>query len=269
LGVIDFVKVSRPSLLTLGLLASLGLLNWAAYLYTDITRSVLIALLVFTVNWAWTLYNELMDRKLDRVNKPGKPLPSGQVNSLRVYEMMAFLLGVSVFSNIFLVLFFNPIYAVGFIGHITAFIYNVGRKDLFGNICMSTTYGLACFISLFPNYLLFCLAFFLFTFGHNIIQQFMDLEAEKAVGIITVPMQFSDLGTWILTWTLLMASFVSFLGLFTQTFYIPLLIFIIANVGTAFSAYSIIWGKHGKIGKITLKLERILLLVGFASMLLF
>jgi len=210
-----------------------------------------------------------MDRKLDRVNKPEKPLPSGEVSGIRVYQMMVILLGISLFSNLFLVLFFNPIYIVGFFGHVTAFIYNIGRKDLFGNICMSTTYGLACFVSLYPNYLLFSLAFFFFTFGHNIIQQFMDLPAEKAVGIVTVPMQFSDLGTLLLTEGLLMCSLAQFLWLFHETFYIPLLIFILGVSGTSYSAFSIMMQKHERIGKITLKIERILLIVGFTTMLIF
>ena len=263
----EYFLVCRPSLLALGLMASIGLINWSGQLWTP--KTPLIVMLIFSVNLAWTLYNELMDRKLDRVNKPNKPLPSAQVSSMRVYQIFFVLLCISVPLNLILVVFYGLIYAVGFLGHLTAFAYNVGRKDLFGNTCMATTYAIACFLSLYPHYLLFCLAFFFFTFGHNIIQQFMDLEAEKAVGIVTVPMQFSDLGTYTLTEFLLLFSLVSFSTLYAQTFYMPLLIFLIANIGTAFSAYSIVWGNYEKIGKITLKLERALLLVGFASMLLF
>ena len=94
------------------------------------------------------------------------------------------------------------------------------------------------------------------------------MEAEKAVGIVTVPMQFSDLGTYTLTEFLLLFSLVSFSTLYAQTFYMPLLIFVFANVGTAFSAYSLLKQKHEAIGKFTLKLERALLLVGFGAMLL-
>ena len=268
LGLVDFVKVSRPTLLLLGILASLGLLKWAGHIQTDPLRTVLTALLVFLVNWAWTLFNEIRDRKLDRVNKPNKPLPSSKVSSLRVYQVFFTLFCFSVGLNLFMIIYYGWVYAIGLLGHLTAFSYNVGRKDLLGNICMATTYAIACFLSLYPHHLLFCLAFFFFTFGHNIIQQFMDLPAEKAVGIVTVPMQFSDLGAWTLTEFLLFFSLVSFSTLYTQTFHMPLLIFITANIGTAFSAYSIIWGKHEKIGKITLKLERALLLVGFFAMLL-
>jgi len=262
----EYFLVCRPSLLALGLMASIGLINWSGQLWTP--KTPLIVMLIFSVNLAWTLYNELMDRKLDRVNKPNKPLPSAQVSSMRVYQIFFVLLCISVPLNLILVVFYGLIYAVGFLGHLTAFAYNVGRKDLFGNTCMATTYAIACFLSLYPQYLLFCLAFFFFTFGHNIIQQFMDLEAEKAVGIKTVPMQFSDLETWTLTEFLLLFSLIGFVQLFQETLYIPLLIFIIANVGTAFSAYSLMRKKYERIGKLTLKLERALLLVGFFTMLL-
>ena len=52
MGLVDFIKVSRPTLLVLGVLASLGLLNWAGHIRVDPVRSFLTALLVFLVNWA-------------------------------------------------------------------------------------------------------------------------------------------------------------------------------------------------------------------------
>jgi hypothetical protein len=43
-------------------------------------------------NWGWTIYNELHDRKVDAINKPHKPLPSGQVDHYNVTLLFFFLM---------------------------------------------------------------------------------------------------------------------------------------------------------------------------------
>jgi len=261
--------VSRPPLLILGFLASLGLLNWTGALRLDPVKSAFIILSVGLANWGWTIYNELHDRKVDAINKPYKHLPSGQVDHYNVTLLFFFLIGLSLMSNIILTWKYGAVYIVGFLFHMTAFVYNSGRRDLLGNIFLGFTYGLFAFLSLYPDNLVFSLSFALLTLAGNIANQIQDLRAERAAGVLTLPQQLGKWGTWFFTEAVLSLSFVLFLKMFIETRGPHLLVFLAATAAIAFAACSSIWESKTEalVENLFRRLARLLLMMGFAIML--
>jgi len=76
LTLMGYIKVMRPPLTVLGLLASLALVLWSGkpLLY----EGLLIILAISLGNTGYTMMNEVVDVDVDAKNKPWKPLPSGQ-----------------------------------------------------------------------------------------------------------------------------------------------------------------------------------------------
>lgn len=273
MGLLGYIRVSRPPLLFLGLIASLGLLNWAGHLRQDPVRSWLIALTIFLGNWGWNLINEVYDKEADSVNKPHKPVPSGQVSERNILGLAANLILTSFIINVWLGLHYDYVYFVGGLGHLTSLVYNTGRKDLVGNICMSTTYGIAAFMSLYPSHLLFVLGFALLTLAFNCNTLFQDWQADKAVGVQTLPQQLGTMGTYWLTQILALLVFFIFLRISLDTGYGPLLVFIATVISVAISAYCMPYSEIKKervdwmIENLTRRLGRTLLIIGFVWML--
>lgn len=259
-------QVTRPALTLLGALASVALLKWSGQL-GDLPRSILIVLLVFTANLDWNIYAELRDRKLDRVANPKRPLPSGQLSNIVVYKVWAVLLAISLAINFILIALYGPVYAIGLLGHWAAFTYVGGRKDLIGNFLMGVAYGVAAFVSLYPHFLLFSLAFLLWSTGYNIVQQFQKFEGERAVGIKTCPTQFSAESMFILVQLLFFGAFLIYLRLFLETHYVPLLIIMASNELTALSGVCIVREELKGRFEILRKVQKHALIVGFGAML--
>jgi len=269
MGFIGYVKVLRPPLLILGATASLGLLNWSGQLETNMVKAFLILLMVFFGNEGWTIYNELHDKEVDKVNKPWKPLPSGQVDETTVFSLVVACLGASILANCLLLLFYSNFYAVFAIFHACAYIYNAKRRDVLGNACLGTCYGLMALVCVYPRHLLFPLAFGLFTIAHNINQQFQDVEAERTRGVVTLPQQLGTWTTFYLTETLTALSLATFGKLFLETGYLPISAFIVTTAIVAFSTLFML-GEGGTAHKAVENLVRrggrLLLLIGFIWM---
>jgi len=268
LTLVGYIKVTRPPLTILGGLAPLALVLWSGK--PLVWEGLLIILAVFFGNMGYTMLNEVMDAETDAKNKPWKPIPSGQVDMEKVLVASVFLAGCSLASLIVLGLYFNWFYSVGAWGLLLSHVYNVLRKDVLGNICMSGAYGIAALISLYPKYLEFSLAFALLTFAFNLAVQYQDLEAEKTSGVVTAPQQLGVAGTVFLGALTSVISFMLFARLYEETLYFPLVFFKAASFITLISAGSICVTKpestvHELLNRY---LGRIFLLIGFIDMIM-
>jgi len=178
-----YLKLLRPPLLFLGLLAPVSLMrffhSWDWYVLGAI----------FFFNASFNVFNEVFDVETDRINKPHKPLPSGEAD-IGKSLLLAFLL--SYIGLVFLVSLPTEKALLGFIAFVSGAIYNLFKeRGTIGNLCLGSTYGLAAYISSYPNGLIFSTAFGLLTIFFNIGVQLQDLDAEKKAGIKTFPMYFS------------------------------------------------------------------------------
>lgn len=274
MGLLGYIRVSRPPLLFLGLIASLGLLSWSGLIIHEPVRACLVVLTIFSANWGWNLINELFDKTADSVNKPWKPIPSGQVMEDNVAGLAFTLIFLSFFINVWLFFHYDYIYAIGGLAHLTSLTYNALRKDLWGNLSMTATYGLAAFISLYPNNLLFALGFALLTLAFNCNTQFQDRKADRAAGVRTLPLQLGNMETYRLTVVSSFLAAVIFTVIYSTTFYEPLLIFIVIMVFAIVSASSMVLSETNEkradllIENLIRRLGRILLIIGFLWMIL-
>lgn len=91
--------------------------------------------------------------------------------------------------------FFGLFYSVGFLAHVTAFIYNGWRRDVLGNVCEVVTIGLAPFMVMYPQHLLFPLTLAILFFGIALNTQYQDLKAERTLKVLTAPQQLGRSGT--------------------------------------------------------------------------
>lgn len=265
-----YLKVTRPPLLILGVVASLGLLSWNGQLHTDPLRSVLIVCTVASANLGWTLRNEVSDIHIDRIKKPSRPLPSGDADYYTVAGFSFLILYISLGFNAWLGIFYHWAYFMGLLGHAGAWVYNCVRKDLVGNICMATTYGVAAFLSLYPHHLLFCIPWSLFTIAHNLNNQHQDWKADQEAGSYTVPQQLGAPKTFALSWGLLTVACVLFFHIFKNTGYYPLLFFMVVTVTTMVSSMSMLLHRrtaHYIVEYVARGLGRALLIIGFLAML--
>jgi len=258
-----YIKVTRPPLTILGFLASLALVLWSGkpLLY----EGLLIILAISLGNAGYTMMNEVVDVDVDAKNKPWKPLPSGQADFEKVLAMSSILIASSFCTVIILTICYGLFYLIGILGLAFSHVYDVLRKDLLGNVCMSGAYGIAALISLYPKYLLFPIAFCLLTFAFNLAVQYQDLEAERTAGVVTAPQQLGRIGTCLLGVALSAWSGALFCQLGIETDYLPLIAFIISAILSMLSAFSILFvSPESKVQEILNRyLVRIFLLIGF------
>jgi len=266
--VIGYLKVLRPPLMILGLIAPLSLYLWSHK--TIDFRGILVITAIFTGNLGYTLLNEYIDfqRGTDIVNKPEKPLPSKLVDPEKVLAMSSILIATSLCTTIILTIYYGLFYLVGLLGLAFSHVYNVLRKDLLGNICMSGAYGIAALISLYPKHPLFSLAFTLLVFAFNLAVQYQDLEAERTAGVVTAPQQLERIGTYLLGVILSSWSGYLFCQLAIKTYYLPLIAFIISASLSLASAFSIPFvSPESKVQEILNRyLGRLFLFIGFVWM---
>lgn len=261
-----YFRVCRPTIIVFSALAPLGLLSWSGNI-SLFPKSFLIFLTIFTGSLGWTVFNEIHDLPADRINKPWKPLPSGAVSPEAASKIVELFFIASITTNIILSTF-DPIYLVGFIGQVLAFIYNGLVRDFKGNLCLSLAYGVAAFLCLYPKNLMFVPSYFFLILAHNAIVQYQDLIADRAAGVKTLPQELGKSGTSSLV------ALCSILGalLFYSSFpnVISILFFVAATLTVGASSYTI-WIQHEDAIRViethVRKFSRLFQLLGYATML--
>jgi geranylgeranylglycerol-phosphate geranylgeranyltransferase len=260
---IGYVKVARPPLAVLGLIAPLALTLWSGKPLPY--EGLLIILSIFLGNLGYTMMNEAMDEDVDRISKPYKPVPSGQVDVEKVLTAAILLIVISAFSIALLALLYGVFYLVGYAGLFFSHIYNVVRKDLVGNICLSGAYGMAALISVYPRYLQFPVAFAMLTFAFNLAVQYQDLKSEEIADVVTAPRQLGQMGTSLLGIALSGGAGALFHGLLFETGYLSLIPFIISSLSCLCSSFSVSFLSPSSRTQEVLNryLGRIFMLMGF------
>jgi len=179
---------------------------------------------------ALTTLNEIMDMETDRINKPWKPLPSGEVSVKTAWISVMVFASISI-SSLFALMARDIFYSIGLIGLLTGLVYNTGRKDIFGNLCLGITYGVSALMVAYPKtiQMIFAFSFATFTVAYNLLVQLQDYYADKTSGIITAPQQ---LGKWCIpiSGALCSLSTIITLWLFLLTLRWFLALFILANI---------------------------------------
>jgi geranylgeranylglycerol-phosphate geranylgeranyltransferase len=150
--------------------------------------------------------NDIYDLGIDRINKPGRPLPAGKlsVGESWVYFAIVYITGWSIAA-----LINRYMFLIAFSTGIVLIFYSVKfkRTILLGNMIVSFTTALAFIYgglaagrveaTYFP-----ALFAFLFHFGREVIKDLQDIQGDRQAGAVTFPVRYGHKPSFMLTLTI-------------------------------------------------------------------
>jgi geranylgeranylglycerol-phosphate geranylgeranyltransferase len=231
------------------------------------------AVVVFLVTGAGNSINDYFDHKIDAINKPQRPIPSGRISlkGALIYSISLFAVGIIIaFAiNLFLGI-------IAFSSSLLMIYYarDLKTKCLIGNLSISFLTGL-CFvfggIAVEQIAVSIYLGFyaFLMTVAREIVKDMEDQEGDKEEGATTLPIVYGNRTSSLLAALFMIIASVTspilyFMGVFS-VFYLPVLF--LAIVIFLYSAMSILKDQSmensGKISK-RIKLGMAITFVAFA-----
>ncbi|MFH0837360.1 MAG: UbiA family prenyltransferase [Candidatus Aenigmatarchaeota archaeon] len=154
-------------------------------------------LIVFLINSAGMVINDIYDIEIDKINKPKRPIPSGKISikSAKIYASLLFIIGI------ILSVFINP-YALGLaiIASLLLIAYAAKFKKtlLLGNIIISILVGLSFIygglinMSIIPVFTLALLAFFA-NLGREIYKTCEDILGDKQAHVESIAIKYGVL----------------------------------------------------------------------------
>lgn len=236
-------------------------------------EALMAGVVVFIVTGAGNSINDYFDHKIDAINKPERPIPSGRISlkTALIYSISLFALGIILAFLINLLLGM-----IAFLSSILMIFYarDLKTKCLIGNLSISFLTGL-CFvfggIAVDQITISIYLGFFAFlmTMAREIVKDMEDVEGDKLEGAATLPilhgMRISSL---LSAFFMILASVGSpllyFMGIFS-VFYLPVLF--LAIIIFLYCAMSILNDQStenaGKVSK-RIKLGMAITFVAFA-----
>lgn len=228
-----YIEILRPGNAIMAVIAILLM----AIISGKFTLEVLMAaLVVFMVTGAGNSINDYFDHKIDAINKPERPIPSGRI-SLRnalIYSSSLFVIGIIIAFAINLLLG-----VIAFLSSLLMIYYarDLKTKCLIGNISISVLTGL-CFVfggvavdQITVSIYLGVYAF-LMTMAREIVKDMEDMEGDEKEGATTLPIVYGKkTSSQIAAFFMIIASVTSpilyFMGIFSIFYLIILLLAVI------------------------------------------
>ena len=236
-----YLEILRPFNALMGVIAVL----LVAIISGNFTIYVPVAcVIVFIFTGAGNAINDYVDHKIDAINKPERPIPSGRI-SLRaaaIYSIALF----TISTLMALVIGIIP----GIIVVLSAILmflyaYRLKKSCLIGNVSIAFLTGL-CFVfagvvlqTVFLSVLLGFYAF-LMTMAREIVKDMEDVEGDSAEGASTFPIRYgmrasSTLAAVFMIVASLTSPLLFFIGIFNIIYLIVLLFAIILFLACAIS----------------------------------
>lgn len=203
---------------------------------------------VFLATGGGNVINDYFDYKIDAINKPERPIPSGRISlkNAKIYSILLFVLAI--FIGIIISYLANSVFP-GLIVILSSFLMyyyaqTLKTVPLIGNIAISLLTA-SCFIfagviigmktsSMEIIYTSFYLGFFAFlmTMAREITKDMEDIEGDELEGARTFPIIYGNKISSILAGSLMIIAIVLsptlyFIGIFSMFYLIILLIAII------------------------------------------
>ena len=236
-----YLEILRPFNALMGVIAVLlvALISGNFNIYVPVA-----CVIVFIFTGAGNAINDYVDHKIDAINKPERPIPSGRIslNSAAIYATSLF-----VIATIMAV-------AIGFVPGIIVvlsavlmflYAYRLKKSCLVGNLSIAFLTGL-CFVfagvvlgTIFVSILLGFYAF-LMTMAREIVKDMEDVEGDSIEGASTFPIRFGMKASAILAaFFMILASLTSpalyIIGIFNVIYLIVLIFAIVLFLTCAVS----------------------------------
>ena len=220
---------------------------------------ILGAIAVFLATGGGNVINDYFDHKIDAINKPERPIPSGRIslNNAHHYASLLFIIAVILGILIsYLINNFTPALIVA-LSSLLMYYYahTLKKKALIGNIVVSLLTGL-CFIFagiiinadigsfdivMISAYLGFFA--FLMTMAREIIKDMEDIEGDKVEEAKTFPIKYglkksSYLAGFLMILAIVLSPILYFNGIFHSIFY--LIFLVVAIIIFFYGVYTIL-----------------------------
>ncbi|MEM3951808.1 MAG: UbiA family prenyltransferase [Nitrososphaerota archaeon] len=201
-----YLKLSRPFTLLAPIFGGL-IFSYLGYLETGGPRCriLLTPLILALANYVSNVINQIYDRDIDRVNKPYRPIPSGEVSVDGAFSL-AILLTLIVLSVSYLI---NSLFGL-LLSIIMAFAWMYSapplrlRSKLFwSNIALAAPRGALGILTAYASYanpfedmrlLVFSLGLAVYVFGGNTFKDFPDEVGDRMFGVIRQEESIQDSG---------------------------------------------------------------------------
>jgi geranylgeranylglycerol-phosphate geranylgeranyltransferase len=227
-----YLEILRPFNALMGVIAVLlvALISGIFNLYVPVA-----CIIVFIFTGAGNAINDYVDHKIDAINKPERPIPSGRIslNAAAIYATILFVIAtimsllIGIIPGIIVVLSAILMFL---------YAYKLKKSCLIGNLSIAFLTGL-CFVFagvvLQTVYLSILLGFyaFLMTMAREIVKDMEDVEGDSMEGANTFPLKFGMKSSSILAaFFMILASLTSpalyFIGIF-NILYLIILVFAI------------------------------------------
>ncbi|MDI6888431.1 MAG: geranylgeranylglycerol-phosphate geranylgeranyltransferase [Methanocellales archaeon] len=189
----DYFRLIRPlNCFMAGVAVLIGCLVGAGSGIITYESQIALAFAVgFVVTAGGNAINDFCDAKIDAINKPHRPIPSG-----RISPRSAFALAISLFGiGIVLSYFINPICFLIAAANsllLMGYAYKLKRTVLWGNVSIgyltgsTFLFGGAAVNKIVITFILFLLAM-LATVGREIVKDIEDIKGDKKEGLTTLP----------------------------------------------------------------------------------
>jgi geranylgeranylglycerol-phosphate geranylgeranyltransferase len=179
--------------------------------------------------------NDYYDLEIDRINKPGRPLPSGQVKPLQAqyFSLILFALGVIAGSFIHL-----PAFIIAFSSSVLLYLYSfrLKRTILWGNLTVALLSGMAFIygglaVGRTREAAIVGIFSFFFHLSREIIKDIEDMKGDRSEGLITLPLKYGIKSALLLSSTVIVVLIgLTLVPYFIHVFSLVYLIIVIAGV---------------------------------------
>ncbi len=207
-------------------------------------EALMAAVVVFIVTGAGNSINDYFDHKIDAINKPERPIPSGRISLKKalIYSISLFIIGI--------IIAFAINWLLGMIAFLSSLLMiyyarDLKTKCLIGNLTISFLTGL-CFVfgGIAVNQIMVSiyLGFFAFlmTMAREIVKDMEDMEGDKQEGATTLPIVYgkktsSVIAAFFMIFASVTSPILYFMGIFSKFYLIILIIAIVVFLLGAFA----------------------------------
>lgn len=188
---IDLIRPSNVVITALSVFVSCLLAGGRA---GDIAPMILASLAAGLIGGGGMVVNDIFDVEIDRINKPERPLPRGDVTPRSAASFYALLTAVGLLLNLFLHSSAQAI-AAGAAVLIFFYSYKLKSTPLFGNVAVGLLTGLAFIyggaaVGNIDRAVVPALFAFLINIGRELIKDMEDVEGDALHHAATFPVKF-------------------------------------------------------------------------------
>lgn len=244
----DYLEIMRPiNSVMVGVAIIIGAVITGGINILDNLMVLLYSFLTgFTLTGASMAINDYYDRKIDAINEPKRPIPSGRIspNNAVIFTALLSIIGLASSWQISMSAFIVAVFAWA-----VMMIYSMWgkRTGFLGNLMVSTCIALPfIYGGLLSGRIMASLSFSLLAFlantGREITKGIVDIQGDKAAGVNTIAVRYgatraADIATLFFIAAVASSVIPVYLGLVSY-WYIPFVL--TTDIGLIVSSYQII-----------------------------